>query len=77
MLTAFFNEGILGTIDLATLYLANEPYPSFNIDIWMVFSPIVTALTAVIAGYVGVWLVQKMEPARELPPSLPPPLPPV
>jgi hypothetical protein len=76
-ITYIFCEGILGTIDLATYYLTNERYPSFNVEIWMVFSPIVTALTAVIAGYIGVRLAQKREPARELPPPLPPQLPPV
>jgi hypothetical protein len=76
-ITYIFYEGILGTIDLATLYLTNEPYPSFNVNIWTVFSPIVTALTAVIAGYIGVRLAQKRKPAQELPPTLPPQLPPV
>jgi len=75
-MTYIFNEGILNTIGLASLYLTNEPYTS-SIYIWMVFSPTVTLITAVIAGYVGVWLGQKMKLARELPPSLPPPLPPV
>jgi len=75
-ITYIFNDGILGTIDLATLYLANEPY-TLPIDIWTMFSPIVTSITALIAGYIGVWLVQKMKLARELPPSLPPQIPPV
>jgi len=77
LMTYIFNDGILGTIGLATLYAVNEPYPSFTIDVWMMFSPIATAITALIAGYVGVRLVKKMKPSRELPPSLPPPLPPV
>jgi len=76
-MTYIFSDGILGTITLAMLYSANEPYPSFDIDIWIMFSPIVSAVTAVIAGYIGVWLVQKMKPARELPPPPPQPLPPV
>jgi len=70
--TYIFTEGILSTIDLATLYLANEPYPSFDVDIWAVFSPIVWAITAGIAGYIGVWLVQKRKPARGLPPLIRP-----
>lgn len=76
-MTYIFNEGILGTISLAMFYVTNEPYPSFDIDIWTVLSPIVTSITALIAGYVGVRLVQKMKRAQELPPSLPPPIPPV
>ncbi len=66
-MTYIFCDGILGTIDLAILYSTNEPYPSFNIDIWTMFSPIVSAVTAVIAGYIGVRIVQKMRPAQGLP----------
>ena len=76
-MTYIFSDGILGTISLAMLYLANEPYPSFNVDVWTMFSPIVSAVTAVIAGYIGVRLAQKRKPARELPLSPPPQLPPV
>jgi small basic protein len=76
-MTYIFSDGILGTISLATLYFANEPYPSLNIDVWTMLSPIVSALTAVIAGYIGVQLAQKRKPARELPLSPPPQLPPV
>jgi len=42
-----------------------------------VFYPIVNAVTALIAGYVGVRLAKRMKPTHELPPSLPPPIPPV
>jgi len=75
-MTYIFSEGILSTIGLATYYVANETY-ELTPDIWIVFYPIVSSITALIAGYIGVRLVQKMKPARELPPSLPPPLPPV
>jgi len=76
-MTYIFTDGILGTLILATLYLENKPY-ELTVDIWLIFSPIVSAVTAVIAGYVGVMLVQRMKPARELPPPpLPPPLQPV
>jgi hypothetical protein len=78
-MTYIFNEGVLGTISLATFYATNEPYPSFSVDISTVFYPIVNAVSALIAGYIGVWLVQRMKPTRELPtaPPLPPPMPPV
>ncbi len=76
-MTYIFNEGILGTITLAAFYWANEPYPSFNIDTWMVFSPIVTSITALIAGYIGVQIVQKTKPTQELPPPPLQPLPPI
>jgi uncharacterized membrane protein YdcZ (DUF606 family) len=76
-MTYIFSDGILGTIVLATSYFANEPYPSFNIDVWIMLSPVVQAVTAVIAGYIGVRLAQKRKPAQELPLSPPPQLPPV
>ena len=75
-MTYIFNEGVLGTITLAMLYIENKPY-ELTVEVWMVFSPIVTSITALIAGYVGMRLAQRMKPAQELPPSLPPPLPPV
>jgi hypothetical protein len=79
-LTYIFDQGVMSTIALATSYLANEPYPSFNVDIYTMVTPIVWAVTAVIAGYLGVWLVRRMRPARELPslplPTQPPPPPP-
>ena len=74
-MTYIFNEGILGTLSLATFYVANEPYPSFPVEVLTVFYPMVNAVTAVIAGYVGVLLVQRMKPSRGLP-TTPPPLPP-
>ena len=64
-MTYIFSDGILGTIALTLYYLANEPYPAINIDIWIILSPIVSAVTAAIAGYIGVWLVQKTKPAPE------------
>ena len=78
-MTYIFNEGILGTLSLATFYVTNESYPSFNVDIFTVFYPIVNAVSAFIAGYVGIMLVHKMKPTRELPspPPLPPPMQPV
>ncbi len=79
-MTYIFNEGILGTLSLAAFYATNEPYPSFNIDFLTVLYPIVNAVSALIAGYIGVRLVQMMKPRRELPtapPPLPPPVPPV
>jgi len=65
-MTYIFNDAILGTMDLASLYLANEPY-TINVDVWTVFSPIVNAVTALIAGYIGVRIVQRMKPESELP----------
>ena len=73
-MTYIFTDGILGTIVLATSYFANQPYGPFNIDVWTMFSPIVSAVTAVIAGYIGVRLAQKRKPAPEPPPTIPPEL---
>ncbi len=77
-MTYIFNDGILGTLVLATLYWENLPY-EFTIDIWLMLSPIIASITALIAGYIGIWLVRRLKPAREpLPmPPLPPPMQPV
>jgi len=80
-MTYIFDQGVVNTIGLAIFYVenvANEQYV-FTVDILLVFSPIVTSISALIAGYIGVRLVKKMKPAHELlqQPSLPPPLPPV
>ena len=74
-LTYIFNDGVLGTLSLATLYLENQPY-TLNVDILTVFSPIVSSITALIAAYVGVRLVKRTKPTHE---ELPPiqPIPPV
>jgi len=77
-MTYIFDQGVVGTLVLATYYIANEPY-TLTVDILLVFSPIVTSISALIAGYAGVRLVKRMKPAHELQqqPPLPPPLPPV
>jgi hypothetical protein len=77
-MTYIFNDGILSTIGLATYYFENTPY-EVSVDIWLVLYPIANAVTAMIAGYVGIWLVHKMKPTRELPspPPLPPPMQPI
>ena len=72
-----FNDGLLGTISLATLYAENKPYPSFNIDVWTMFTPLVEAVTAVIAAYVGVWLAKVRKPPPGLPSAPSQQLPPV
>ena len=71
-MTYIFTDGILSTIALATSYFANEPYPSFNVDIWTMLSPMVSAATAVIAAYIGIQLAQKGRRPQELPPLIPP-----
>jgi hypothetical protein len=66
-LTYVFNDGVLGTISLATLYFTNEQYPAFSVDVWTMLSPIVSAASAVVAAYVGVWLANKRKPTSVLP----------
>jgi pheromone shutdown protein TraB len=76
-MTYILSDGILSTIGLATFYAANKQY-TLSVDLWTVFNPIVTSITALIAGYIGVLLVQKTRrESRELPAPLPPQLPPV
>jgi hypothetical protein len=75
-MTYVFNDGILGTISLATFYSENKLYPSFNVDVWTMFSPLVSAVTAVVAAYVGVWLAQRRKPPPGLPSAPSPQLPP-
>ena len=75
-MTYVFSDGILNAIVAATFYITNEPY-TLTIDIWIILSTLASAFSALIAGYVGVSIAQRIKPARELPPSLPPPLPPV
>jgi hypothetical protein len=72
-MTYIFNDAVLATAELAWLYSENKPY-SISVDIYTVFSPIINAVTALIAGYVAVRLVRRMKPSRELPsPLLRPP----
>ena len=70
-MTYIFNSGILGTLTLATFYTSNEQYPAFTVDPYIMISPILSAVTAVIAAYVGVWLAKKRTP----PPQKQPPQP--
>jgi len=69
-MTYIFGDGILGTITLAILYFTNEPYPSFNVDVLTMLFPIVSAVTAVIAGFIGVRLARERKPVPELPPII-------
>lgn len=75
-MTFIFGDGLSNTLVAATYYLTNEPY-TLTIDIGVVLSPILSALSAVLAGYVGVRLVSRVKPTQEMPQQLPPPIPPV
>lgn len=58
-MTYMFNEGILTTLYVALLYAANQPYPTVTIDPTIILSPILSAISAAIAAYIGVWLARK------------------
>jgi len=75
-MTYVFSDGITNALVAATFYVTGEPY-TLTIDIGIVLSPLASAFSALIAGYVGIWIVRRIKPARELPQPLPPPLPPV
>lgn len=75
-MTHIFNDGILGTVSLASFYAENKPYPSFTVDVWTMLTPLVSAVTAVIAAYVGVWLTKIRKPPPGLPSAPSPQLPP-
>jgi hypothetical protein len=74
LMTYVFTDGLLSTISLAALYSENKPYPSFNIDVWTMFYPLVWAVTAIIATYIGVWLGQRRKPPPGLPSATSPQL---
>lgn len=77
LMTYFFSYMTLQTVVAAIYYYSNEPYPAFTFDVYSVLSPVVLAVTAVIAAYVGVWLAKKRKPQQQTtlpiiqPPSLP------
>jgi uncharacterized membrane protein YfcA len=75
-MTYLFTIGITSTVAGAIYYYANEQYV-LTFDVYTVVSPILTAMTAVIAAYVGVWLAKKRKPQQQttLPIIQPPPRP--
>jgi hypothetical protein len=76
-MTYIFSDGVFDTIVLATYYFANTPYPSYDVNVLTMLYPMVSAATAAIAGYIGVWLAKKRRPAQEFPTPIPPQSPPV
>lgn len=61
-MTYILSEGVVDTIALATYYLTNEIQQSFTIDIGTILSPVLWAGTAVLAGYLGIWISRKRRP---------------
>jgi uncharacterized membrane protein YfcA len=62
-MTYVFTNGILGTIEFAYYY--NQTYSIAPVTSYIVVDPIITAISAFIAAYVGVWLAKK----RPVPPQ--------
>jgi hypothetical protein len=73
-MTYIFNDGILNTISGAAYY--NKQYPAFYVNAWVMISPIISAITAVIAAYIGVLFAKARKPAEELPPIVQTQVPP-
>jgi hypothetical protein len=73
-MTYIFNDGILNTYTLATYY--NQQYPAFHVDALTMVYPIVSAITAVIAAYIGAQFAKARKPAEELPPIVQSQVPP-
>ena len=65
LMTYLFSDLILGTIDLAASFVVNEPYPSFDVDVLLMLSPLGEAVSVVIAAFIGMWLVQKSKVTEE------------
>jgi hypothetical protein len=70
-MTYIISEGIADTIALATYYFANEIQQSFTIDAGTILSPILWASTAVLAGYIGIWIARTRQPPPEPQPTIP------
>jgi hypothetical protein len=70
-MTYILSEGIVDSIALATYYFSNEIQQSFTIDAGTILSPILWAGTAVLAGYLGVWIAKTRQPPPEPQPTIP------
>ena len=76
-MTYFFNQTIVDTIELAYFYTKNETY-TLTVTQSILVDPLITAASAVIAAYVGVWLAKKRTPpprktqqqSTDIPPEL-------
>jgi hypothetical protein len=64
-MTYVFTNGILGTIEFAYCYTSNQPYTISPVTLNVVIDPIITAISAFISAYVGVWLAKR----RPVPPQ--------
>lgn len=57
-MTYIVSQGIVDTLILADYYTSNKTY-SLTITAYLVPDPILTAISAIIAAYIGVWLARK------------------
>lgn len=68
-MTYLFSQAILSTLTLADYYASNTIY-TLTVTADLIPDPIITAISALIAAYIGVWLVTKGRPP---PPKAPAP----
>jgi hypothetical protein len=68
-MTYIFNQGILSTLILATYYASNEPNQTITIDPYLILSPILTAISSIIAAYIGVTITKKRKPPQKTQPQ--------
>lgn len=79
LMTFILGDGVFNTLNNAAYYFStSEPY-TFVVDLGIVVSPILSALFALLAGYLGVLLVGRGKSTQEMaqPPMPPTSIPPV
>jgi uncharacterized membrane protein YfcA len=64
LMTYFLNDAIVNSVGLAVYYVESKQY-TLVVDASAVLSPIIEAVTAIIAAYIGARLVQSMKPPKE------------
>jgi len=72
-MTYILSYGIIETLGYALLYSENNIKQSITIDAGVIAVPIIWASTAMLAGYVGVWIARTRQPppTREVQPTIP------
>lgn len=60
-MTYIFSQAIIDTLVIADYYTSNRTY-TLTITAYLLPDPIITAISALIAAYTGVWLARKRTP---------------
>jgi len=73
LLTYIVSYGIVESLSFALLYSENKIQQPFTIDAGVITLPIIWAGTAVLAGYLGVWIAKMRQPSptKEQQPTIP------